>query len=311
MLIANPIYDIVFKKLMENLDIATGVLERILGTKVEQLDFASQEFTAEAQDGSLKFYRLDFKARILTATGWKNVLIELQKARLATDVERFRTYLAEEYRRVYELPQPVGEPLRQGLPIITIYFFGYTIDERLPVAVHINRHYVDLITGEELTARCDVIERLTHDSYAIQIPLLGDTQRNEVEELLAVFRQDHPADEKGHTLIVEETSNRDPLLRRIYRTLTRLVEKPEVQKAMAEEDVMFEILAREVEEKTREERRLREEERRLREIAESQCQEERRLREEERRLREEEQRKREVAEAEIERLKRQLQQNGA
>jgi len=324
MLIANPIYDIVFKKLMENRAIASGMLERILGTTVDQLDFAAQEFTAKAEDGSLKFYRLDFKARILTPDGWKHVLIELQKARLSSDVERFRTYLAEEYRRVYQIPQTMGEPLRQSLPIITIYFFGYTIDDRLPGAVKIDRRYLDLITREELTVRCDVLERLTHDCYAVQIPLLGDTQRNDVEELLAVFRQDHPSDRTRHTLIVDEKRPHTPLIRQIYRTLTRLAETKEVKEKMAKEDVMFEILAREVEEKMREERgrreaaerqceeerQLREEEQRLRKAADRQREEEQRLRETADNQREEEQRKREAAEAEIARLKRLLGQNG-
>ena len=124
MLIANPIYDIVFKKLMENREIARGVLERILGTQVDQLDFAAQEFTAEAEDGSLKFYRLDFKARIMTPDGWKHVLIELQKARLSSDVERFRTYLAEEYRRVCEVAQPSGEHPHRNNSIIAGHRYG-------------------------------------------------------------------------------------------------------------------------------------------------------------------------------------------
>jgi len=73
-----------------------------------------------------------------------------------------------------------------------------------------------------------------------------------------------------------------------YRTLTRLIENPEVQQSMAEDDVMFDTLAREVEEKTLE---LQEENRGLQGAMQ------------------EEQRLREAAEAEIARLKRLLQQN--
>jgi len=51
MIIANPIYDIVFKRLMENLDIARGILECILNTSIEQLEFASQEFTTPSPTG--------------------------------------------------------------------------------------------------------------------------------------------------------------------------------------------------------------------------------------------------------------------
>jgi len=296
MLIANPIYDVVFKKLMEDPEIARGVLERILNTQVEQLEFASQEFTTATDDGRLTFFRLDFKARICTTDGWKDVLIELQKARLASDVDRFRSYLASEYRTVSEVPYPDGGIRRFGLPIITVYFFGYTIDPRLPGAFKIDRRYVDIITGEELSARCDVMERLTHDAYAVQIPKLGNQQRNEVEELLSVFRQDRPADEYGHTLVIDEDSPHSLLLKRIIRTLTRLIEKPEVQRAMSLEDEMFETLAREIEEKTREYQQERDEANRERDNAE--------------RERDNAKRERDEAQTEIERLKLLLREHG-
>ena len=117
MIIANPIYDIVFKKLMEHRDIARGVLERILETKITEFDFASQEHTAATRDRQLTFFRLDFKARIKTHEGWKHVLIELQKARLQSDVDRFRMYLAEEYRSVNEVLTKTGRLQRKDLPI--------------------------------------------------------------------------------------------------------------------------------------------------------------------------------------------------
>ena len=336
MIIANPIYDIVFKKLMEDHEIARGILERILETQIEQLSFASQEYTTSVEEGRLTFFRLDFTARIYTPDGWKQVMIELQKARLETDVERFRGYLGEEYRRVNEVRHSQGMVLRQGLPIITVYFFGYTIDPRLPGAFKITRHYADLITGEELPMRSEVMERLTHDSYAIQIPKLGTEKRNDVEELLAIFRQDHPADELGHSLIVEDEGHYSKLLRRILRSLTKLLEKPDVKRRMTLEDEMYSTLEREIEVKTRELQeaiaeldrqreeadrqreeadrqreeadRQREEADRQREEADRQRGEADRQREEAERQREEEQRKREEAEAEIARLKSLLQQ---
>ncbi len=283
MIIANPIYDIVFKRLMENLDIARGILECILNTKIEQLDFASQELTTVNEEHLLTYYRMDFKARIVTPEGSKNVLIEMQKGKLPTDVDRFRAYLGEEYRRLCEVRETDGAVQRRGLPIITIYFFGYTIDDRLPGAFKIDRHYVDLITGEELGTRCDTMERLTHDAYAVQITRLGDRQRNAVEELLAIFRQDHPGDEAGHTLIVEEDGEHSALITDILYNLRRLVEAPDVKQKMAIEDEMYEALARGIEEETREIKQAMREAERGREEAERRCAE---------------------AEAEIERLRR-------
>jgi len=307
MLIANPTYDIVFKKLMEDLNIARGILELILATTIEQIEFASQEFTASREDLSLTYFRLDFKARIKTPDGAKNVLIEMQKGKLSTDIDRFRAYLAEEYRRLCEVRDAHGEVQRLGLPIITIYFFGYSIDARLPGAFKIDRRYLDLITGEELPVRCDVMERLTHDAYAVQIPRLNNQHRSAVEELLAIFRQDHYGDEAGHTLIVEGDSSKYALITDILHNLTRLVESPEVQRSMAIEDEMYAALAGGIAEKTRElniakreAERGRLEEKRKREEAERGREEEQRKREEAERGREEEQRKREEAERERE-----------
>ncbi len=73
-------------------------------------------------------------------------------------------------------------------------------------------------------------------------PLLGDRRRNDVEKLLAIFRQDHPADEKKRTLIVEETGDQPALVTDILRNLHRLVEEPEVKRKMAAEDEMYEAL---------------------------------------------------------------------
>ena len=197
------------------------------------------------------------------------MLIELHKTKLSTDVDRFRAYLAEEYRRLCEVRDTDGMVQRKGLPIITIYMFGYSIDPRLPGAFKIDRRYVDLITGEALGMRCDVMERLTHDAYVVQIPLLGDQQRNEVEELLAIFRQDHLGDEAGHTLIVDEVDSHSVLINDILRNLRRLVEKPEVQRNMSIEDEMYEALARGIEEETREIKKAIREAERAREEAEN------------------------------------------
>ena len=308
MIIANPIYDIVLKKLMENLDIARGILECILNTRIEQLDFASQELTTTSEEHLLTYFRMDFKARIATSEGSKNVLIEMQKGKLAMDVDRFRAYLGEEYRRLCEVREADGEVHRRGLPIITIYFFGYPIDPRLPGAFKIDRRYLDLITGEELGVRSDVMERLTHDAYVVQITRLGDQQRNAVEELLAIFRQDHPADEAGHTLIVEEDGGHSALVTDILYNLRRLVEKKEVKDQMAIEDEMYEALARGIEEETREIKiAMRELERKSEEL-QRERQKEQRERKKEQRKREEIERKYAEAAAEIARL-RQLSAN--
>ncbi|MDR1331725.1 MAG: hypothetical protein LBK07_06430, partial [Tannerella sp.] len=104
--IANPIYDVAFKFMMEDNRVAKAFLSAIIQEEVVELDFASQERTARIRtDGRKKakpetettqytVCRFDFTARIALPDGrFKTVMIELQKAKLASDIMRFRRYL--------------------------------------------------------------------------------------------------------------------------------------------------------------------------------------------------------------------------
>ena len=93
MIIANPIYDVVFKYLLEDIEIARELLSIILGEEILSLGLKPQETTTENTASSVSILRFDFKAIIKTNTGeLKKVLIELQKAKQVLDVMRFRRY---------------------------------------------------------------------------------------------------------------------------------------------------------------------------------------------------------------------------
>ena len=53
MQIANPIYDVVFKYLMEDAKIAKLLISSIIGEEIETLDFRPQEFTADIDKGKI------------------------------------------------------------------------------------------------------------------------------------------------------------------------------------------------------------------------------------------------------------------
>ncbi len=91
---------------------------------------------------------MDFAATVrLEDGGRKLVLIEIQKARSAWDVQRFRRYLGSNMpaRRTLYL-DPDGE--KQALPIVTIYFLGEGLECVDVPVVKVNRHYLDAATGE-------------------------------------------------------------------------------------------------------------------------------------------------------------------
>ena len=93
--VANPIYDVTFKYLLEDSKVAKLLLSAIIGEDIQELEFSAQERTVEVtplikEKTPLTVCRIDFSAKIKTETGFKTVIIELQKAKLQSDIMRFR-----------------------------------------------------------------------------------------------------------------------------------------------------------------------------------------------------------------------------
>ena len=193
MQIANPIYDVVFKHLMENERIAKFFISTILNTPILNLEVRSREFTYEDEGKSLRVFRLDFLALIETPDEPKKVLIEVQKAQapLKGHLARFRKYLGEQYSRSDKIK---GKD--EILNIITIYILGFQLRGIESPCFHIERHYRDLISGNLIEARAHFTEALTHDSYCIQAPLIREPYRTRLERLLSIFEQRYFMEER-------------------------------------------------------------------------------------------------------------------
>jgi hypothetical protein len=248
--IANPIYDVVFKYLLDDEKVARLLLSALLGKEVLELQFRPTEVHHEAArpDGTqLLVLRMDFAAAVrLEDGGRKLVLIEIQKARNAWDVQRFRRYLGSNYaspENVYL--DPDGK--EQALPIVTIYFLGQGLECVDVPVLKINRHYLDLATGDEVRITDPFVEALTHDSIVVQINRLKNRRRTELERLLEVFDQGLASRSDPHLLdILEENfpAHHQAVLRRLMRAGA----EQEVRDSMdVEDDIMtaFQDQARE------------------------------------------------------------------
>jgi len=269
MYIANPIYDVVFKYLMEDAKIAKLMISSIISEEVLELDFLSQEFTGEFENKKTKskktdseanlkqrlgltVYRLDFSAKIKTSEGEKQVIIELQKAKFPTDIMRFRKYLGDQLTNKENTTRVNvnGRSRKIGLPIISIYFLGHSLDHTKASAIKVSRQYIDLITKEIITHKENFIESLTLDSYVIQIPFLTTKRRTELEILLSVFDQSCAVDKEHHILNMNEEDFPEKF-RPIIRKLHKAVESKEMKNKMELEDGIIDELAdmeREIEE---------------------------------------------------------------
>ncbi len=241
--IANPIYDSVFKFLLEDQTSAVLLLSSIIGESIESLEFLPQENIVQLERRALTVYRLDFAAKIKTEQGYKQVLIEVQKAKLPSDVMRFRRYLGEQYAKKSNtyLIEYNGIQQKIPLPIISIYFLGYSLEKIKTPIIKVNRRYYDLVNQEEIQQTEAFIESLTHDSYVIQIAELHQAHRNELEQLLLIFAQHQQLATDEHILEIDEQSYPEKY-RPLMRRLQQAAQEPDVRKTMDAEDEILQDL---------------------------------------------------------------------
>jgi hypothetical protein len=251
--IANPIYDVVFKYMLEDDAVAKLLISSIIGEEVIELDPRPQErtrdkVTLDGTENSLTVYRLDFSAKIKTPEGQKLVHIEMQKASLPTDVPRFRRYLGEQYidpRNTISTPDGM-----KGLQIYCIYFFGKNLWNYNAPILRSRTITEDPATSDIVDEQSDFIDALHHKSWVIQINCLKDRRRNELEQLLAVFDQSN-LDKDWHILNVREEDFPEKF-RMVIRRLKSAASNPEVKQQMKVEDEFLRYMqnwARELAEK--------------------------------------------------------------
>ncbi|MCL1947798.1 MAG: hypothetical protein FWF51_11730, partial [Chitinivibrionia bacterium] len=142
-----------------------------------------------------KCFRVDYAALIKNEKGEEQkILIEVQKASGADNIMRFRQYLAVAgYMKKEE---------ESALPIVTIYFLGFNLENVHTSCLKVSRQYVDMLENKVLETKEKFVELLTHDSVIIQVPRIKtfETPKTELEKILSVFEQKDFADENETTM---------------------------------------------------------------------------------------------------------------
>jgi predicted transposase/invertase (TIGR01784 family) len=213
--IANPIYDVFFKYLMQDEAAAACLLSAVLDQEITLLECLPQERIVSSEDRpELSVIRFDYRATIKLADGTlKKVLIELQKIRHMDNIGRFRRYLASNYAT----PDKINDQ-DVHLPIITIYLLGFELAVRSPV-IRVGGTYTDAVTKESIEGLDEFIEALTHHAYFIQIPRLPNKQQTRVERVLSIFSQQWVVETDSKRLLQIpdslKTEDNEPLVHRL------------------------------------------------------------------------------------------------
>jgi hypothetical protein len=282
--IANPIYDVVFKYLMEDHKVARIILSALTKLDIIALEFVPQELAVDKSKNehsiltglNLSIYRLDFSARIRQADGSEKVIIiEIQKSKFAHENMRFRKYLGKQYMNesfFQWVADTKGRNYKMGLPILPIYFLGERIEgfDEIPV-IMVNKTIRDRFTNNILDVSHNFISALFHEGIIVNIPALKKKRRDELETLLSIFDQDN-RNENHHIMNVKEIDFPEKF-RPIIRRLQEAAQVKEVRDIMIVEDDFlselndYEHRIAESEKQKEEERRQKEEERRQKEEA--------------------------------------------
>lgn len=241
--IANPIYDSVFKYLMEDERIAKTLLSALLKKEVVALEMRRNEYTNGVRD-NISMFRIDFGAHVKEPDGTiRLVLIELQKTWLETETLRFRQYLGAQYSNPENVP---SENNKDGyaIPMVAIYLLGHRVGD-INVPVLYVKHKAYDYDGNVVTDGIPdpFVESLIHDSIIVQIPLLHGQVNNRLEKVLSVFDQSQKNGSDRHVLNVNDTPfNDDEDMQYLLRRLLMAAANAQLRQEMNVEDEYFKAL---------------------------------------------------------------------
>ena len=219
MTIANPIYDSVFKFLMEDERVAKTILSALLKKNIVKVEVRPHEYSNSQRD-SLSMFRIDFAATVREDDGHEHIiLIEVQKTWLETETLRFRQYLGVQYQRKENIMPDSKEGY--ALPMVAVYILGHKVGDIEEPVIYVHHDAYDY-NDKRVTKGLPnpFVDSLTHDSIIVQIPRLHGQVNNRLDKVLSVFDQTLHLSDSEHFLNFDESrylgdEDMQPILHRL------------------------------------------------------------------------------------------------
>ena len=243
MTIANPIYDTVFKYLMEDERIARTILSALLKEEIVKVEVRPHEY-ANGQKEVLSIFRIDFGATIRKPDGEEQlILIELQKTWLPTETLRFRQYLGVHYQNPKNIV--ADSPDKHALPMVAVYLLGHTVGEIEAPVIYVKHQALDY-DEKPLTQGIPnrFVDSLNHDSIIVQIPRLHGKINNRLDKVLSIFDQSNVCRDNEHYLNLDEKTfaSADVDMEPIFHRLMMAASSVEMRQNMNVEDEYYSII---------------------------------------------------------------------
>ena len=239
--VANPIYDAVFKYLMEDDRVARTILSALLKKEVTSVEMRPHEYSNTKKE-PVSMFRIDFAANVRQQDGTEQLtLIEVQKSWVPSEVLRFRQYLGVQYESERNMTDE-----GYGLPMVAVYLLGHKvgdIEEPVLYVHHEPRDYDGNIVTRGMPD--PFVCSLTHESIIVQIPRLHGRINNRLDEVLSVFDQSKTnADTNDHTIFIDEDRypEDNAEMQRILRRLLMAAVSSDIRQDMNVEDEYYSYL---------------------------------------------------------------------
>ena len=247
--IANPIYDTVFKFMMEDDRIVKLLLSALLKKNVVSTERRRQEYANTNRD-DISYFRIDFAATVEDEDGKQTLmLIELQKTWLPSETYRFRQYLGQQYANKENLKKE-EDGKNYGIPMIAVYLLGHCVGNIETPILYVNHRYEDYEGNEVKKGLPDpFVDSLKHESIIVQIPLLHGHVSNRLEQILSIFDQSNVSKESKQTIQIEDSEYpENPDMQYVIKKLMMASATTDLRRQMdVEEEFFSEIDSRDAE----------------------------------------------------------------
>jgi len=255
--IPNPIYDVVFKYLMEDLESAKIILSTLINENIKKLSFEPVSHSEKIKDPSseqeIKLFHLDFTALVEKPDGSEElIMIELQKANQGSDIFRFKRYISANFQKKQEseITNPTTkaiEKIQKPIRLLPIFILNFRIENEInDLIIKTNRQKYGIFREKILEKNNEFIDHLSYDIWVIQLPNLNkideqeyqnDPYKSKLFALLKLFDQN--ASEKlsnRHRLRLFKKVFPNFLERVIKRLQAAAIENPDLENQMLVED---------------------------------------------------------------------------
>jgi len=254
--IANPIYDTVFKYLMEDERIARTILSALLKENIVKVEVRPHEYS-NGQKEVLSIFRIDFGATVRKENGDEQlILIELQKGGvqrltsvyggypwLPTETLRFRQYLGVHYQNPKNIVSDSVD--RHALPMVAVYLLGHTVGDIEEPVIYVRHQTFDYDEHPVTKGLPNAfVDSLNHNSIIVQIPRLHGKVNNHLDKILSIFDQTRVSAESQHYLSLDEQAydSSDTEMQPILHRLLMAASSVEMRQDMNVEDEYYSII---------------------------------------------------------------------